>query len=86
MLSYSQGWNISYENKNLEKNKGKLPALAKVAANKFDLAPNKDLTDVRIWAETKGFKFIASSAATGKGVNGKDFLSHVFLNLPHRNF
>ena len=44
-----------------------------LAANKIDLASAVDLTDVRIWAEQKGFKFVKSSAATAEGVSGKFF-------------
>jgi len=43
-------------------------ALVIIAANKIDLASAVDLTDVRIWAEQKGFKFMKTSAATAEGV------------------
>jgi len=39
-----------------------------VAANKIDLAPSVDLTDAKIWAQSLGFNFIQSSAATSEGV------------------
>jgi len=39
-----------------------------VAANKRDLAPNIDCTDAKIWAQTRGYKFIESSAATSEGI------------------
>ena len=48
-----------------------------LAANKIDLASAVDLTDVRIWAEQKGFKFVKSSAATAEGVSGK---KHILLD------
>ena len=41
-----------------------------VAANKIDLAPSVDLTDAKIWAQSLGFNFIQSSAATSEGVQG----------------
>jgi len=40
-----------------------------VAANKADLAPNADTTDAKIWAQSRGYKFIESSAATAQGVS-----------------
>ena len=40
-----------------------------IAANKSDLA-NVDVTDTKIWAQSRGFKFVESSAATADGVNG----------------
>lgn len=43
-------------------------ALVIVAANKIDTVGNIDLTDVRIWAEQKGFKYVETSAATSVGV------------------
>ena len=39
-----------------------------------------DLTDVRIWAEQKGFKFVKSSAATAEGVSGNFFC--IFNQMP----
>ena len=38
------------------------------------MASAVDLTDVRIWAEQKGFKFVKSSAATAEGVSGRNFV------------
>ena len=51
------------------------------AANKIDLANAVDLTDVRIWAEQKGFKFVKSSAATAEGVSGKYFVVYSMPTL-----
>ena len=42
-----------------------------LAANKIDTVGNIDLTDVRIWAEQKGFKYVETSAATSVGVKGE---------------
>ena len=50
-----------------------------LAANKIDLASAVDLTDVRIWAEQKGFKFVKSSAATAEGVSGKNIFYLMLL-------
>ena len=38
-------------------------------ANKIDIGEH-DLTDARIWAESRGFKFVRTSAATSEGVEG----------------
>jgi len=36
----------------------------------MDTVGNVDLTDVRIWAEQMGFKYVETSAATSAGVKG----------------
>lgn len=45
-----------------------------VAANKRDLAPNVDLTDAKIWAQSRCFKFVESSAATSMGIQGNLYI------------
>ena len=48
-----------------------------VAANKRDLAPTVDCTDAKIWAQSRGYKFIESSAATSEGIQGIFKLIHI---------